>query len=322
MDGSQKHIPHTHRIFIKIQIMKPVWGIDLGGTKIEGVILENRNSLNIIERTRVPTEGNKGYEHILGQIIKLIETLKEKTGLTPDTFGMGTPGTIDPYSQTIKNSNTTAMNGQPLKKDLEARLGFPIYMANDANCFAVAEANLGAVPAVVPDAKVVFGIIMGTGVGGGIVVNGKVINGRHGIGGEWGHNFLDASGGPCYCGRTGCVETVLSGPFLERYYTQLTGQQLALKNIVAAHHAQTDDAATATMQRLVQMFGRAMGVIMNVLDPDAVVIGGGVSNVDLLYTEGVEEVKKYLFNPRLDTQFLKPKLGDSAGVFGAALLVP
>ncbi len=302
--------------------MKPVWGIDLGGTKIEGVILENRYSLNVLERTRIPTEGNKGYEHILGQIVKLVELLKSKTGIIPETLGIGTPGTIDPFKQTLKNSNTTAMNGKPLKKDLEARLGFPIYTANDANCFAVAEANLGAVAAQLPGAEVVFGVIMGTGVGGGVVVNGKVLNGRHGIGGEWGHNFLDESGGQCYCGRVGCVETVISGPFLERYYTSLTGNTVKLKDIVAAHHAGTDEAATKTIQRLLRMFGRAMGVVINILDPDAIVLGGGVSNIDLLYTEGVEEVKKYVFNPRLETVFLKPKLGDSAGVFGAALLVP
>ncbi len=302
--------------------MEPIWGIDLGGTKIEGVILENRHSLNIIERTRIATEGDKGYEHIVNRIVELVEILKSKTGLLPSTLGIGTPGTLDPYSQTMKNSNTTAMNGKPLKKDLEARLDFPIYMANDANCFAIAEANLGVVATEMPEAEVVFGVIMGTGVGGGVVVNGKVLNGRHGIGGEWGHNFLDESGGMCYCGRVGCVETIFSGPFLERYYTSLTGNKVGLKNIVAAHHAGTDEAATQTMQRLVRMFGRAMGVIINVLDPDAIVIGGGVSNIDLLYTEGVEEVKKYVFNPRLDTRFLKPKLGDSAGVFGAALLVP
>lgn len=302
--------------------MKPVWGIDLGGTKIEGVILENRHSLNVIERMRIPTEATKGYGQIVSNIITLVEIMKEKTGLKPETLGIGTPGSLDPHTQTLKNSNTTCMNGQPLKRDIETGLGFPIYMANDANCFAIAEANLGAVPEVLPDAKVVFGVIMGTGAGGGVVVDGSVINGRHGIGGEWGHNFLDESGGLCYCGRVGCVEKVIAGPALEAFYTSLTGKKESLKNIFIAHKAGIDEAASATIKRLIQMFGRAMGVIINILDPDAVVLGGGVSNIDLLYTEGVEEVKKYTFNSRLDTLFLKPKLGDSAGVFGAALLVP
>lgn len=295
-----------------------LWGFDLGGTKIEGVILEDGPELKIIERQRLPTEAHLGYEHMIGQITRLYEQLVATSGMRPTRLGIGTPGTLDPLSQTMKNCNTTALNGMPLKRDLEAALGIDIAMANDANCFAVAEANLGAVKQQMPDAKVVFGVILGTGVGGGLVVEGKVINGRQGIGGEWGHNFLDESGGPCYCGRVGCVERIISGPALERHYQSLTGISLKLSEI--SKRSESEVAARLTIDRLIQYFGKAIAVIINIVDPDAIVLGGGVGNIDRLYTDGVEEAAKYIFNNRLDTVFLRPQLGDSAGVFGAALL--
>jgi len=231
--------------------MEPLWGIDLGGTKIEGVVLESSTEPNALKRLRVPTEADKGYHHIMNQIVKLIEVLTAEIGMRPTKVGICTPGTLDPHTGTMKNSNTTCINGMPLKEDLENILNMEINMANDANCFAIAETQFGAVAETLPDAKVVFGVIMGSGVGGGVVVNGNVLNGRQGIGGEWGHNPLDESGGNCYCGKVGCVETIISGKSLERYYKDLTGDDI---------------------------------------------------------------------NHRLDTVFLKPKLGDSAGVFGAALL--
>ncbi len=299
-----------------------IWGIDLGGTKIEGAILANRNDTTTIARLRIDTEAQRGYTHILGQIEKLVEELKAASGLSPRAIGIGTPGSIDPPTQVLKNSNTVCLNGQPLLKDLKAKLGMPIYLANDANCFAIAETHLGIVPDAVPDAQVVFGVIMGTGCGGGLVVHGKVINGKNGIGGEWGHNFLDTSGGNCYCGKIGCVERVISGTALERFYTQQSGQKRSLKAIMRRYYDGTDEAATKTIQRLLQKFGEAISVVINIVDPDAIVLGGGLGNIDLLYTEGVEACKKFVFNPRLNTPFLRPKLGDSAGVFGAALLVP
>ena len=297
-----------------------LWGIDLGGTKIEGVVLESRSNLQPLARLRVPTEAHLGYDHIIGQIEKLIGLLSEATGLKPESVGIAHPGALDPITGTMKNANTTALNGMPFDKDLVARLGIPVKLSNDANCFAVAETLMGAVPDVLPNAEVVFGIIMGTGVGGGVVVRGKVIGGRQGIGGEWGHNYLDDSGGRCYCGKIGCVETVFSGPALQRYYEGLTGQKKTLHEISELADAGTDEAATATMQRLVQFFGKAVAVVINIIDPDVIVIGGGVGNIDRIYTEGVAEAAKHVFNPRLDTIFVKPKLGDSAGVFGAALL--
>ena len=300
--------------------MGPIWGIDLGGTKIEGVVLEDAENLNVLKRMRLPTEQQKGYTHILRQIYKLVETMIAEVGIRPSKIGIGTPGTLDPKTQTLKNSNTVCLNGMPFKKDLESLLKMPIMMANDANCFALAEAKMGAAHEVMPNAEVVWGIIMGTGVGSGVVVNGKVITGRHGIGGEWGHNFLDESGGDCYCGRVGCVEKVISGPSLSAYYNNLTGKDLKLPEIVDRFYEDHDEIAEMTMNRLVHFFGKAVGPVINIIDPDVIVLGGGLGHIDLLYSEGVEEVKKYIFNNSLETLFLKPKLGDSAGVFGAALL--
>ncbi|MEM9024700.1 MAG: ROK family protein [Bacteroidota bacterium] len=224
--------------------MELLWGIDLGGTKIEGVVLRPGNTPEVLARLRVPTEAQHGYHHIVSQIENLVQQLKTAVGSTPQCLGIGTPGTIDAVTRTLKNSNTTCLIGQPLHKDLERILGTSIVMANDANCFALAEATLGAARGLSEPPEVIFGSIMGTGVGGGIVVNGHIINGRHGIAGEWGHNYLDAEGGDCYCGRQGCVETVISGPALERYYARVTGRQLPLKVIDEAHRAGSDPHAS------------------------------------------------------------------------------
>jgi predicted NBD/HSP70 family sugar kinase len=300
--------------------MNPIWGIDLGGTKIEGVILESVTSIKVVERMRIPTEAKKGYEHILKQIERLVEELKSRSGLFPEKIGMGTPGTLEPSSQTMKNCNATILNGKFLKRDLEIKFGFPFNLANDANCFAIAEAKFGGAAAIAPKAECIFGIIMGTGVGGGIVVNGKVLNGSQGIGGEWGHNFLDDSGGMCYCGRVGCVETIIAGPSLEKYYTNISGNNRPLREIDMRGKKKNDIHAEQTINRLNHFFGKAVANVINIIDPEVVVLGGGVGNIDSLYSEGVEEAKKYVFNHTLETKFIKPTLGDSAGVFGAALL--
>ncbi|MEY3436162.1 MAG: ROK family protein [Sphingobacteriales bacterium] len=297
----------------------PIWGIDLGGTKIEGVILPSLDEIKPVVRSRIDTEGHRGYGHIVDQITKLVEQMKKDSGLTPEKMGIGTPGVLDPVLQTMKNCNSTSLNGQPLKKDLENKLGIAVELANDANCFALAETHWGVVKERAPDAKMVFGIIMGTGVGGGIVLDGKVWGGKHGIAGEWGHNFLDESGGPCYCGKNGCVETILSGPGLERFYKKISGQEKTLKEIVA--EADANVFAEQTLDRLHLYFGKALSSITNMLDPDVIIIGGGVGNISSIYTKGVECLSKYIFNNRLDVPVLKPSLGDSAGVFGAAALV-
>lgn len=299
--------------------MKHLWGIDLGGTKIEGVVINSEND-EIIARERVPTEANKGYSHILSQIATLVNIISDKTGLTPSAIGFSTPGTLDPGTKTMKNCNTTAMNGQNLKKDLEETLKIRIELANDANCFALAEATMGAAKNL--DANVVFGVILGTGVGGGVVVNGKVIGGKHGIGGEWGHNTFEENGEDCYCGRKGCNEKYFAGPALEKYYEKLSGLKLSLKEVYQRHLDGTDAAATQTVDYLTSSFAKAIGYIINVLDPDVIVLGGGVSHIGELYTDGVEKIKAHIFNNRkVEVAVLKPLLGDSAGVFGAAELV-
>jgi predicted NBD/HSP70 family sugar kinase len=299
---------------------EPLWGIDLGGTKIEGVILYPDSVTNPLLRTRIDTGGEKGYEHIISQIGKLVNQMKQESGLQPSKIGMGTPGVLDPFLHTMKNCNSTALNGRPLQSDLEEKLGIPLILANDANCFALAETHWGAVKQRAEKVAVSFGIIMGTGVGGGIVLNGKVWNGRHGIAGEWGHNFLDDSGGPCYCGKTGCVETVISGPATERYYESITNEKIRLKEI-ASRYKEGEGPAVETIERLCHFFGKAVSVVVDIIDPDVIVIGGGVGNIDALYTKGVDSLKKHIFNNRVDVPILRPTLGDSAGVFGAAALV-
>jgi fructokinase len=299
---------------------KHLWGIDLGGTKAEGVVLGGRQN-DILFRDRVPTGAQNGYDHILGQITKLVEMMEKKMGYRPEKIGFGTPGTLDPGLGTMKNCNSECMNGKFMKDDLERLLQMRVAIANDANCFALAEARMGVVKEKFPAATVVFGVIMGTGVGGGLVVDGRVINGFHGIGGEWGHNFLDESGGPCYCGKRGCVEKVLSGPSLEKYYQSVAGQQKSLKEIYLLYKS-GDKAATDTMHRMTYFFGKAISVIVNIIDPHVIVIGGGVGNIDEIYTEGVASAKNFVFNNLvLNTPIVKPMLGDSAGVFGAAYLV-
>lgn len=272
-------------------------------------------------RTRIDTEAYNGYEHVINQIAKLVQQMIEISGITPQRIGIGTPGVVDPVTMSMKNCNSVVLNGMPLRTDLEDILGLDVVIANDANCFALAETHWGAVKEKCPEARVVFGIIMGTGVGGGIVIDGKVWNGLHGIAGEWGHNFLDDSGGPCYCGKNGCVETVLSGPGLQRFYASLTGENITLKEIVKKHADGTDAAASKTLERLAHYFGKAVSVVTNLLDPDVIVVGGGVGNIDTIYTQGYEWLKYFIFNNGVNVPVLKPTLGDSAGVFGAAALV-
>jgi fructokinase len=297
-----------------------LWGIDMGGTKIEGVILQSATDPTVLFRDRVPTEADQGYDHILAQVKKLVTLMAAEVGFTPAIIGIGTPGIPDPKLGIMKNCNTVSMNGKPMKQDLEKLLGIPVAMANDANCFALAETRFGVVKEQFPHARVIFGVIMGTGVGGGIVIDGRVIAGLQGIAGEWGHNFLDESGGPCYCGKSGCVEKVIAGPALENYYFTETGNRKLLSEIVALAQSKADPTAQNTVQRLIEFFGKSLSVIINILDPDVIVIGGGVGNIDLLYDRGRDAVKKYVFNTRLDTPIVRPSLGDSAGVFGAAFL--
>lgn len=290
------------------------WGIDLGGTKIEGVVLHADEPSKIVARERLSTEQEEGYEHILSRIKLLLSSLEERVGAAPERIGMGTPGVLDPCSETLKNSNTQCLIGKPLQRDIERLTGYSFRLANDANCFALAEATGGAARG----ADVVFGVILGTGVGGGVVVKGEVLSGAQGIAGEWGHNVLDATGKPCYCGKRGCVEQWCSGPALEAYYAELAGTPRRLSEI--EQRASTDPHAQATLDRLVTKFGQAIATVINILDPDIVVLGGGVSNVRQLYAGWKASAVPFVFNDRIETRVVQNGLGDSAGVIGAAML--
>lgn len=282
--------------------------------------MKSPQSSESLFRDRIATEARKGYQHVINQIGELVNQMEKTVGYRPTTIGIGTPGTMDPNTGLFKNSNSESLNYKPLRQDLEKLLKMKVITANDANCFALAETRLGVVKEKFSDAEVVFGVIMGTGAGGGIVVRNKVISGKQGIAGEWGHNFLDESGGPCYCGKSGCVENIIAGPALERYYKEQSGNSRKLKEIVALANANADPVAVQTLDRLHEMFGKALSVVINILDPDVIVIGGGVGNISSLYDKGIEHLKKYVFNDRLDTPVVRPSLGDSAGVFGAAFL--
>lgn len=298
---------------------EPLWGIDLGGTKIEILVMAASGN-EVFLRRRIDTEKQRGRAHILDNIQALVKSAAKELGQRPNRIGIATPGTLDPVTGLLKNSNTTCLNDTPLRRDLEKLLEIPVTLANDANCFALAETTMGVIPEECPHADVIFGVIMGTGVGGGIVVDGRIIGGIHGIGGEWGHILLEADGEPCYCGNTGCVETVISGPALERYYEKRAGTALPLAEIAAREAS--DPHAAATIERLVDKFALGICQVLNVLDPDAIILGGGVGNIDALYEERcLAAINRYIFNTAFHGRILKPALGDSAGVFGAAMLV-
>jgi fructokinase len=294
-----------------------LYGIDLGGTKIEGAVIDPTRPDKALCRMRLPTESSKGYAHIVSQIVRLVGMLEHESGTKrPAVIGFGTPGVADPRTGILKNSNTLCLNGRRLAEDLGKSLGAEARVANDANCFALAEALFGAGRG----RDVVVGLILGTGCGGGVVVGGRVLGGLHGIAGEWGHNPLCGEKTPCYCGRKGCIETVIAGPALERFYRGKTGRAARMPEI-ARRAAEGEAAARATLRRLRDKFGEAIAAVINILDPDAIIIGGGVGNLDILYQEETRAVVlKHIFNQELRTEFLRPTLGDSAGVFGAALL--
>ena len=288
-------------------------GIDLGGTKIEGILLDKQNQ--VMERIRVPTQQENGYEAILSRIVTLIKDIQSRSDQAA-SIGICTPGAIEPTEGVLKNSNTVCLNGKPLKDNLESALDYSIEMENDANCFALAEAALGAAKGY----STVFGVIMGSGVGGGIVFSQRIHRGRLFIAGEWGHITLYPGGMDCYCGRQGCVEKYISGTALERRWTELGGENLALDQIVLRFDPKPDDRYRKWKTEFLNNFGRALATVINILDPDAIVLGGGVSNIPFLYNEGNQSVQNNIFSTFADTPILPNMLGDSAGVFGAALL--
>ena len=283
-------------------------GIDLGGTKIEGVLVDEE--FQVIERKRVPTNQNNGYESILETIQDLVNELKNNK---KTSIGVCTPGALSKESGLIKNSNTQCLIGKDLKNDLEKILDQEISIENDANCFALAEARLGAAK----NHETVFGVIMGTGVGGGLVIDGKIHSGRTNIAGEWGHHCIKPNGNECYCGRKGCVETYISGPALEKKWNELTTQIISVSEIVKNSQ---EDVYKTWKNEFLENFGLSMANVIDILDPDAIVLGGGLSNIPFLYDEGKNLVYENVFSDTVDTPILKNQLGDSAGVFGACIL--
>ena len=288
-------------------------GIDLGGTKTEGIVMDANGQILIRERR--PTPQVEGYDTILANIADLALDLERRAGV-PCHIGVGTPGALSTKTGCLKNSNTVALNGRPLKQDLERALGRAIRIANDANCFALSEALDGAGRGH----GVVFGVILGTGVGGGIVFHGRLHTGAQHIAGEWGHNVLESNGPPCYCGQRGCVETLLSGPGLARDYRGHGGDTACDARAIVERAAAGERRAEAAMQRYLERFGRALGVVVNILDPDAIVLGGGLSNIARLYREGRDQLARHVFNDELRTVLLPHEHGDSSGVRGAAQL--
>ena len=290
-------------------------GIDLGGTKIEGILLIDDK---VVECKRILTKRDDGYAAIVNRIVKLI-TYLQNISQDRATVGICTPGAISPQTGRLKNSNTVCLIGQPLKEDIESAIDSTIKMDNDANCFAIAEAEQGAAQGH----GVVFGVILGTGVGGGIIFNGKVHRGRMFIAGEWGHHTLYPNGNKCYCGRRGCVETYISGPSLEKRWTELSGEIKPLQYLIATAKSLNNDKEKLFIkwkQEFIVNFGLALANVIDILDPDAIVLGGGLSNISFLYDEGIKSVYKNVFSDMVDTPILKNGLGDSAGVFGAAYL--
>ncbi len=296
-----------------------VVGVDLGGTKIEAVLAVRgaRGELDVLERTRVPTGSEDGYEGVLARAEELIRGLAPGEEIATIPIGMGMPGGTTRRGGLVKNSNVVCLNGRPFRADFARALGREMAFENDANCFALAETVLGA--AAPYREGIVFGVILGTGVGGGVVVRGEIWSGGQGIAGEWGHHALRSDGETrCYCGNTGCLELYASGPAVEREYLRRSGRELSLAEIARARAEDVD--ANAAIEGLVEAYARGIANMIDILDPSAVVLGGGVSNLDVLYEEGNRRVSELVFNDELTTPILRNLLGDSAGVLGAALI--
>lgn len=288
-------------------------GIDLGGTKIEGIVLDG--NCKELYRKRISTEQENGYDHILQNVKKIYDMMVAKIDSNEHSLGIGTPGAVSHRTGMMKNSNTLCLNNRPLQKDLEYLLEKSFEIENDANCFALAEASRGAGIGN----NLVFGVIIGTGCGGGIVHDGKVITGKQSIAGEWGHMSIDPQGPRCYCGSNGCIETFISGSGLEQLYEIEFGKNVNVVEIVD-NYRKGKDNDTKFVQQFFSNFGRSLANLINVLDPDIIVLGGGLSNIDEIYTEGIKEVANHIFSDSLETPIIRNKLGDSAGVIGAALI--
>ena len=285
-------------------------GIDLGGTKIETIVLKDKLP---IFRQRIPTEAEKGPDHILNQISHIYNQALDVVEINDFNVGICTPGSISPETKLLRNSNTTCLNGSALLSMIEEKINHRIKIENDANCFALAEASLGSGKGY----EMVFGIIMGTGCGGGFVYNNQIRQGPNLISGEWGHSILYPDGYECYCGKRGCVETYISGSGIEKI---LNNNSIHYSAEEFFNKPNKNHLEEKIFNDFMHNFGRSIANIINSIDPDIIVLGGGLSNITSLYSQGIEEIQKYIFSESLKTPIVMNKLGDSAGVFGAALL--
>lgn len=285
-------------------------GIDLGGTKIEAILIDDQ--FQVIERKRVPTMRDDGYSAILKRIIDLAKDMINTADID-GPIGICTPGAIEPETGLLKNSNTVCLIGQPIQKDMEKELKIPVLMENDANCFALAEATIGAAKKY----NVVFGVILGTGCGGGISIHKNIHRGANRIAGEWGHHTLYPDGRDCYCGNKGCTESYISGTALEKEWQEISGTFARVTDVI---DNKLYESHPEWRSNFILNFGRAMANVIDILDPDAIVLGGGLSKIDFLYTDGKESAYSETFSEIVSTPILKNKLGDSGGVFGAAML--
>jgi fructokinase len=295
-------------------------GIDLGGTKIEGVLLSALGETVTKRRVETPA-GN--YDATVAAVVDVISTLQAELPM-PTTVGIGSPGALMHPEGIMKNCNSLCLNGQPLQRDLESRLGYAVRIENDANCFALSEAHFGAAK----DASTVFGVILGTGTGGGIVINKQLLTGPNQIAGEWGHNPIPVSVRPlidkdriCYCGRANCIETVLSGRGLKQTYHEQSGQTLEA-NAIAELARTGDPGAKECIEIYSQQLARCLASVINVIDPETIVLGGGLSNIDRLYETVPHSLEGFVFTEGVRTQLLRPTFGDASGAIGAACLWP
>jgi fructokinase len=296
-------------------------GIDMGGTKIEGLALDGDGAERLRLRVETPRHDYPAtIEAVAGLVAEIEGALGEKTG----SVGIGIPGAVSPRTGLIKHANSTWMMGEPFGRHMSERLGRPVRLANDADCFALSEASDGAGAG----AATVFGVILGTGVGGGIVVDGRILTGPNAIAGEWGHNALpwprddERPGPPCYCGKTGCIETFLSGPGLASDHAAATGEKVAATDI-AARIAAGEASALATLDRYLDRLARSLASVINLIDPEIIVFGGGVSNIGKLYASLPERLERYIFSDEpIRTRLVPARHGDSSGVRGAAWLWP
>lgn len=302
----------------------PRIGVDLGGSKIEAIVINADGAIRVRRRRPTPADDYHGTISAIVDLVSQVERLGGLEAGPPLPVGIGIPGAISPATGFVKNANSTCLIGRPLDRDLAAALGRPVRVANDANCFAISEAIDGAGAGE----RIVFGVILGTGVGGGIAIDGRILTGRNAVGGEWGHNPLpwpgktELPGRPCYCGRRGCIETFLSGPGLIADYRAGGGREDLDVPAIADAAAGGEPLAEAALMRYEDRLARSLATVINLLDPDVIVLGGGLSNLDRLYRSVPGLWGRWVFSDRVDTRLVPPRHGDSSGVRGAAWLWP